>query len=83
MVDNILMKLKMNKAMENKCYVISRNVVSLELDIVECRNKVVARQLCDENRRHYTDSIYMTLDDLKQLSDAVDKGLKTYSEKSV
>ncbi len=41
---------------------------------------MVARQLCDENRRHYTDSIYMTLDDMKQLSDAVDKGLKTYRE---
>ena len=64
--------------MENKCYVISRNVVSSELDIVECRNKVVARQLCDENRRHYTDSIYMTLDDMKQLSDAVDEGIKEY-----
>ena len=66
--------------MENKCYVISRNVVSGELDIVECRNKVVARQLCDENRRHYTDSIYMTLDDMKQLSDAVDEGIKEYRE---
>ena len=64
--------------MENKCYVISRNVVSSELDIVECRNKVVARQLCDENRRHYTDSIYMTLDDMKQLSDDVDEGIKEY-----
>ena len=64
--------------MENKCYAISRNVVSSELDIVECRNKVVARQLCDENRRHYTDSIYMTLDDMKQLSDAVDEGIKEY-----
>ena len=66
--------------MENKCYVISRDQVSLELNIVECRNKVVARQLCDENRRHYTDSIYMTLDDMKQLSDAVDKGIKEYRE---
>ena len=66
--------------MENKCYVISRDQVSLELNIVECRNKVVARQLCDENRRHYTDSIYMTLDDMRKLSDAVDKGIKEYRE---
>ena len=64
--------------MENKCYVISREQVSNKLDIVECRNKVVARQLCDENRRHYTDSIYMTLDDMRKLSDAVDKGIKEY-----
>jgi len=62
--------------MENKCYVISRDQVSLDLNIVECRNKVIARQLCDENRRHYVDSIYMTLDDMRQLSDAVDRGLK-------
>ena len=62
--------------MENKCYVISREQVSNKLDIVECRNKVIARQLCDENRRHYIDSIYMTLDDMRKLSDAVDKGLK-------
>ena len=66
--------------MENKCYVISREQVTLDLNIVECRNKVVARQLCDENRRHYTDSIYMTLDDMKQLSDAVDEGIKKYSK---
>ena len=58
--------------MENKCYVISRDQVGLDLSIVECRNKVVARQLCDENRRHYTDSIYLGLDDLKKLSDMVD-----------
>ena len=61
--------------MENKCYVISREQVSLNLDIVECRNKVIARQLCDENRRHYIDSIYLTLDDLKQLSDKVDESV--------
>ena len=66
--------------MENKCYVISREQVTLGLNIVECRNKVVARQLCDENRRHYTDSIYMTLDDMKKLSDAVDEGIKEYRE---
>ena len=64
--------------MENKCYVISREQVSDEVDIVECRNEAVARQLCDENRRHYTDSIYMTLDDMRKLSDAVDKGIKEY-----
>tara|TARA_Y100000592_G_C5244257_1_gene209782 strand:+ start:88 stop:312 length:225 start_codon:yes stop_codon:yes gene_type:complete len=61
--------------MENKCYVISREQVSLNLDIVECRNKVIARQLCDENRRHYIDSIYLTLDDLRQLSDKVDESV--------
>ena len=61
--------------MENKCYVISREQVSNKLDIVECRNKVVARQLCDENRRHYIDSIYLTLDDLRQLSDKVDESV--------
>ena len=61
--------------MENKCYVISREQVSLNLDIVECRNKVIARQLCDENRRHYVDSIYLTLDDLRQLSDKVDESV--------
>ena len=62
--------------MENKCYVISREQVSNKLDIVECRNKVIARQLSYENRRHYIDSIYMTLDDMRKLSDAVDRGLK-------
>ena len=61
--------------MENKCYVISREQVSNKLDIVECRNKVIARQLCDENRRHYIDSIYLTLDDLRQLSDKVDESV--------
>tara|TARA_Y100001972_G_scaffold88244_1_gene107959 strand:- start:126 stop:350 length:225 start_codon:yes stop_codon:yes gene_type:complete len=61
--------------MENKCYVISREQVSNEVDIVECRNEVVARQLCDENRRHYIDSIYLTLDDLRQLSDKVDESV--------
>ena len=66
----------MNKAMENKCYVISREQVSNELNIVECRNKVIARQLCDENRRYYTDSIYLTLDDLRQLSDKVDASME-------
>ena len=38
-------------------------------------NEVVARQLCDENRRHYIDSIYLTLDDLRQLSDKVDESV--------
>ena len=62
--------------MENKCYVISREQVSNKLDIVECRNKVVARQLCDENRRHYIDSIYLDLDDMRQLSDKVDESMR-------
>ena len=69
--------------MENICYVISRDQVNLELDIVECRNKVIARQLCNENRRNYVDSIYMTLDDMRQLSNAVDKNLKNTVNTSV
>ena len=66
--------------MENKCYVISREQVSNELNIVECRNVTIAKQLINENRMRYVDSVYMTLDDLKQLSDAVDKGIKEYRE---
>ncbi len=69
--------------MENKCYVISRDQVGLDLNIVECSNNTVARQFCDENGRHYTDSIYMTLDDMRQLSDAVDEGIKKYSKTSL
>ena len=61
--------------MENKCYVISREQVSDEVDIVECRNEAVARQLCGENRRHCIDSVYLTLDDLRQLSDKVDESV--------
>ena len=66
--------------MENKCYVISREQVTLDLNIVECRNVAVAKQLINENRMRYVDSVYMTLDDLKQLSDTVDEGIKTYRE---
>ena len=66
--------------MKNKCYVISREQVTLDLNIVECRNVTIAKQLINENRMRYVDSVYMTLDDLKQLSDAVDKGIKEYRE---
>jgi Flp pilus assembly secretin CpaC len=69
--------------MENICYVISRDQVNLELNIVECRNRVIARQLCNENRRNYVDSIYMTLDDMRQLSNAVGKNLKNTVNTSV
>ena len=69
--------------MENICYVISRDQINLELDIVECRNRVIARQLCNENRRNYVDSIYMTLNDMRQLSNAVDKNLKNTVNTSV
>jgi len=50
--------------MENGCYVISRDQVNLDLNIVECKNETVAKQLINENRKRYVDSIHLTLNDL-------------------
>jgi hypothetical protein len=61
--------------MDNLCYVISREQVSLDLNIVECRNVAVARQLINENRMHYVDSVHLTLDDLRLLSNKVGKSV--------
>ncbi len=56
----------------NKCYVISRDQVSRIIDIVERPNIESAEKLVKENRMYYKDSIYVTLDDLKKLSDKID-----------
>ena len=42
--------------MENGCYVISRDQVNLDLNIVECKNETVAKQLINENRKRYVDN---------------------------
>jgi hypothetical protein len=58
--------------MKNKCYVISRDQASDELDIVECDCGDDAKVMVKLNRINYKDSVYLTLDDLKQLSDMID-----------
>ena len=56
----------------NKCYVISRDQVSRIIDIAERPNIESAEKLVKENRMYYKDSIYVTLDDLKKLSNKID-----------
>ena len=56
----------------NKCYVISRDQVTKELKIQLANSTEQAKHICSLNKQHYIDSVYLTLDDLKQLSDMVD-----------
>ena len=56
----------------NECYVISRDQVSRIVDIDVQPNIESAEKLVKENRMYYKDSIYVTLDDLKKLSDKID-----------
>ena len=57
--------------MENGFYVISRDQVNLDLNIVECKNETVAKQLINENRKRYVDSIHLTLNDLEKLNNTI------------
>ena len=57
--------------MKNEYYVISRDQVNFDLSIVECRNKIVAKQLINENRKRYVDSIYLTFNDLEKLNNTI------------
>ena len=61
--------------MENKCYV-SREQVTLDLKIEMADSVDEARKMQHENRMHYVDSVYLTLDDLKVLSDKVDASVE-------
>ncbi len=56
----------------NKCYIISREQVTKQLKIQLANSTEQAKHICNLNKQHYIDSVYLTLDDLKQLSDAVD-----------
>ena len=58
--------------MKNKCYVISREQVTLDSNIEMADSVDEAREIQYKNRLHMVDSVYLTLDDLKQLSDMVD-----------
>lgn len=58
--------------MKNKCYVISREQVTLDLKIEMADSVDEAKKMQNENRLHYTDSVYLTLDDLNQLSNMID-----------
>tara|TARA_R110001592_G_scaffold192876_1_gene439941 strand:- start:224 stop:421 length:198 start_codon:yes stop_codon:yes gene_type:complete len=58
--------------MENKCYVISREQVTLDLNIEMVDSVDEAREIQYKNRLHKVDSVYLTLGDLKKLSDMVD-----------
>jgi len=58
--------------MENKCYVISREQVTLDLSIEMVDSVDEAREIQYNNRLHKVDSVYLTLGDLKKLSDMVD-----------
>ena len=57
----------------NKCYVISREQVTSDLKIQLANSVEQAKHICSLNKQYYIDSVYLTLDDLKQLSDEVDK----------
>ena len=66
-------KVNLNKSkMENKCYVISREQVTLDLSIEMVDSVDEAREIQYNNRLHKVDSVYLTLGDLKKLSDMVD-----------
>ena len=56
----------------NKCYIISREQVTKQLKIQLANNIEQAKHICNLNKQHYIDSVYLTLDDLKQLSDMID-----------
>ena len=56
----------------NKCYIISREQVTKQLKIQLANNIEQAKHICSLNKHHYIDSVYLTLDDLKQLSDMID-----------
>ena len=56
----------------NKCYIISREQVTNELKIQMADSIGEDKHLCSLNKQHYIDAVYLTLDDLKKLSDEVD-----------
>ena len=56
----------------NKCYIISRSQVSLNLKIEMVDSIEEAKKVQHLNRHKYVDSIYLNLDDLKQLSEMVE-----------
>ena len=56
----------------NKCYIISRDQVTKQLKIQLANSIDQAKKMIRINRQHYVDSVYLTLDDLKQLSDMID-----------
>ena len=56
----------------NKCYIISREQVTNELKIQMADSIGEAKHICSLNKQHYIDAVYLTLDDLKKLSDEVD-----------
>ena len=58
--------------MENKCYVISREQVTLDLNIEMASSVDEAREIQRKNRLHYVDSVYLTLGDLSMLSRMVE-----------
>ena len=57
--------------MKNEYYVISRDQVNFDLNIVGCRNETIAKQLISENRKRYVDSIHLTFNDLEKLNNTI------------
>ena len=57
----------------NKCYIISREQVSLDLKIEMADNIEEAQKMQRLNRQQYIDSVYLNLEDLKQLSEMLEK----------
>ena len=56
----------------NRCYIISREQITKQLKIQLANSTEQAKRICSLNKQHYIDSVYLTLDDLKQLSDMID-----------
>ena len=57
----------------NKCYIISREQVSLDLKIEMADSIEEAQKMQRLNRQQYIDSVYLNLEDLKQLSEMLEK----------
>ena len=57
----------------NKCYVISREQITNDLKIQLANSVEQAKHICSLNKQYYIDSVYLTLDDLKQLSEEIDE----------
>ena len=57
----------------NKCYIISREQVSLDLKIEMADSIEEAQKMQRLNRQQYVDSVYLDLDDLRQLSEMIEE----------
>ena len=72
-VDNVLDKFIEDKDLKTKLnHELKKSVQDANLAQIQA-NIEQAKHICNLNKQHYIDSVYLTLDDLKQLSEEIDE----------